>query len=247
MTVSTPMELPTLADIEQARARLRNVLVATPILPIDPALAGGHDLLVKCENLQRTGSFKIRGAYNRIASLSAEARARGVVAYSSGNHAQGVACAAAMLGVAATVVMPENAVAAKVEATRRYGAEVIFAGTDSETRRHRAEALAEERGAALAGAHDRRKSMAGQGTLGLEILEAVPEVQTVIVPIGGGGLISGVALAIKATRRDVRVIGAEPEGAADASGSFHSGAIVELDHIETIADGCGTAYRRPAV
>jgi threonine ammonia-lyase medium form len=237
MTASASLKLPTLADIEQARARLRDVLVATPILPLDPALAGGHDLLVKCENLQRTGSFKIRGAFNRIASLSVEARSRGVVAYSSGNHAQGVACAAALLGVAATVVMPENAVAAKVEATRRYGAEVIFAGTDSETRRHRAEALAVERGAALVPPYDSPEIIAGQGTLGLEILEAVPEVQVVIVPVGGGGLISGVALAIKSLRPEVRVIGAEPEGAADAAGSFRSGKIVELDSIETIADG----------
>jgi threonine dehydratase len=237
MSAATPLSLPTIADIELARARLRGVLVATPILPLDPALTGGRDISVKCENVQRTGSFKIRGAYNRIASLSADARARGVIAYSSGNHAQGVACAAAMLGVAATVVMPENAISAKVEATRRYGAEIIFAGTDSETRRRRAEALAEERGVSLVPPYDSAEIIAGQGTLGIEILEAMPEVEAVIVPIGGGGLIAGIAIAIKALRPDVRVIGAEPEGADDAARSLRAGAIVELERIETIADG----------
>jgi threonine dehydratase len=237
MTTPTAQALPSLKEIQQARVRLQSVLVTTPILPLDPAFTGGRDLLVKCENLQRTGSFKIRGAYNRIASLSDEARARGVIAYSSGNHAQGVACAAAMLGVAATVVMPENAIAAKVSATRRYGAEIIFAGTDSETRRRHAENLAQERGAALVPPYDSSEVIAGQGTLGLEILEAVPDVSTVLVPIGGGGLISGVALAIKAMRPDVRVVGVEPEGGADAAASLRSGSIVELDHTDTIADG----------
>jgi threonine dehydratase len=231
------MTLPGLRQIEEARARLRSVLTATPLLPLDLDLTGGRDIRVKCENLQRTGSFKIRGAFNRISSLSPEQRVRGVVAYSSGNHAQGVACAAALLGVPATVVMPENAVAAKVAATRRFGAEVVFAGTDSETRRTRAEELAETRGAALVPPYDHAEIIAGQGTLGLEILEQAPDVRTVFVPIGGGGLVSGVALAIKALRPDVRIVGVEPEGAADAAASRQAGHIVALDHTDTIADG----------
>ncbi len=235
--INAPMTLPGLPQIEAARARLRSVLTATPLLPLDLDLPGGRHIRVKCENLQRTGSFKIRGAFNRISSLSPEQRARGVVAYSSGNHAQGVACAAALLGVPATVVMPENAVAAKVSATRRFGAEVVFAGTDSETRRIRAEELAETTGAALVPPYDHAEIIAGQGTLGLEILEQAPEVRTVFVPIGGGGLVSGVALAIKALRPDVRIIGVEPEGAADAAASRKAGRIVALDHTDTIADG----------
>lgn len=235
--MDTLMTLPDLAHIEQARARLRDVLIQTPMLPLDPDLTGGRDVRVKCENLQRTGSFKIRGAFNRIAGLSAEQRARGVIAYSSGNHAQGVACAAALLGVSATVVMPENAVAAKVASTRRYGADVLFAGTDSETRRRRAEELAEERGAALVPPYDHPEIIAGQGTLGLEILEQAPEVDAVFVPIGGGGLVSGVALAIKAIRPEVRVIGVEPAGAADAAASRQAGHIVAIERAETIADG----------
>jgi threonine dehydratase len=235
--INVPMTLPALSQIEQARARLLAVLTQTPMLPLDPDLAGGRDIRVKCENLQRTGSFKIRGAFNRIASLSPEQRARGVVAYSSGNHAQGVACAAALLGVRATVVMPENAVVAKVAATKRYGAEVLFAGTDSEARRARAEELAAARGAALVPPYDDPEIIAGQGTLGLEILEQAPDVHTVFVPIGGGGLISGVALAIKAMRPDARVVGVEPEGAADAAASRKAGHVVALEHTETIADG----------
>ncbi len=231
------MTLPGLPAIEQARASLQDVLVRTPVLPLDSAVTGDRNLLVKCENLQRTGSFKIRGAYNRIAGLTPEQRARGVVAYSSGNHAQGVACAAALLGVPATVVMPENAIASKLAATRRYGAEVIIAGTDSETRRSFAEHLARERGAALVPPYDHPAIIAGQGTLGLEILDAVPDVHTVVVPVGGGGLIAGIALAIKSVRPDVRVVGAEPEGAADAGASWRTGHIVELDHVDTIADG----------
>ena len=231
------MTLPGLPQIEEARARLLSVLTSTPLLPLDPDLTGGRDIRVKCENLQRTGSFKIRGAFNRISSLSSEERARGVVAYSSGNHAQGVACAAALLGVRATVVMPENAVAAKVAATRRFGAEVVFAGADSETRRAHAEELAATRGAALVPPYDHAEIIAGQGTLGLEILEQAPEVRTVFVPIGGGGLISGVALAIKAGRPDVRIVGVEPEGAADAAASRKAGHIVTLERTDTIADG----------
>jgi threonine dehydratase len=231
------MQLPSLQDLQTARQRLDGVIVSTPLLPLASADTAGLDVWLKCENLQRTGSFKIRGAYNRIASLRPDQRAAGVIAYSSGNHAQGVACAAALLGVRATIVMPEGAVEAKVTATRSYGAEVLFAGTDSETRRQVAEALASERGAALVPPYDCPAIIAGQGTIGLEILEAVPDLETVLVPIGGGGLISGIALAVKATRHRVRVVGVEPEGAADARASLQTGQLVELEHVQTIADG----------
>ena len=226
-----------ISAIEAARDRLSNAAYRTPVLQFDLAAARTVDLVVKCENLQRTGSFKIRGAYNLIAALPPDRLAHGVVAYSSGNHAQGVACAAAMLGIQATIVMPENAVRTKLEATRRFGAEVIFAGTDSETRRGVAEKLAEARGATLVPPYNHQAIIAGQGTIGLEILDQVPDVETVIVPIGGGGLIAGVAQAIKLSRPSVRVIGAEPDGAADAGASFRSGHIVELENVETIADG----------
>jgi threonine dehydratase len=229
--------LPSLSAIEEARILLRDVLVATPVLPVDTAVAGAGGLFVKCENLQRTGSFKMRGAYNRIAGLTSAERAQGVVAYSSGNHAQGVACAASLLGVHATIVMPENAVPTKLQATRRYGADVVFAGTDSETRRHHAESLALERRAALVPPYDHGAIIAGQGTIGLEILEQVPDAETIVVPVGGGGLIAGISLAVKLTRPSVRVVGAEPEGAADAGASLRAGHIVALEHVDTIADG----------
>ncbi len=226
-----------LSTIEAARERLCGVAYLTPVLPFDTGAARASDLSLKCENLQRTGSFKIRGAYNLIAALRPDQLAHGVIAYSSGNHAQGVACAASMLGIHATIVMPENAVQAKVEATRRFGADVLFAGTDSETRRRIAEDLAEERGAALVPPYNHYAIIAGQGTIGLEILEQWPDVETVIVPIGGGGLIAGVSQALKLRRPSVRVVGAEPAGAADAGASLRSGRIVELDDVETIADG----------
>ena len=223
--------------IEAARNRLHDAAFLTPTVPFEPGAVRTVDLAVKCENLQRTGSFKIRGAYNLIAALSPEQRAHGVIAYSSGNHAQGVACAAAMLGMHATIVMPEDAVQTKLDATRRFGAEVLFAGTDSETRRRVAENLAEARGATLVPPYNHQAIIAGQGTIGLEILEQVPDVETVIVPVGGGGLLAGVAQAIKLSRPSVRVVGAEPEGAADAGASLRSGHIVELQDVETIADG----------
>jgi threonine dehydratase len=228
--------LPSLEDILAARQHILPAAVVTPLLPLQ-AIDGARHLFLKCENLQRAGSFKIRGAYNRIAGLSDAERALGVIAYSSGNHAQGVACAARLLGVRATIVMPEHAVQAKVEATRRYGAEVIFAGTDSETRRHVAEKLALERGAALVPPYDHAAIIAGQGTVGLEILEQLPDVDTIVAPIGGGGLIAGISLAVKLTRPEVRMIGAEPEGAADAAASLRSGTIIELAEVNTIADG----------
>ena len=197
-------------------------------------------LWFKPENLQRIGSFKLRGAYNKIASLSDEERQRGVVAYSSGNHAQGVALAARMLGVRATIVMPHNAPRNKVENTAGYGAEIVFAGHNGSERQARAEALAREKGYAMVPPFNDEAIIAGQGTIGLEIVAAVSDVDCVLAPVGGGGLIGGTAAALKLSGCRAQVIGVEPELAADAHASLHAGHIVEFSGEETsrtLADG----------
>jgi threonine dehydratase len=237
-----PSPLPvTLDDVYAARERLRGVVNATPLQPSRTLAAEvGAAVWLKPESLQRTGSFKLRGAYNKIASLSAPERARGVITYSSGNHAQGVACAAGILGVRAVVVMPEDAVAAKVAATRGYGAEVTFAGTDSLQRQARAEELQRQHGYTVIPPFDDAAIIAGQATVGLEIVEELSDVATVLVPCGGSGLLSGVALAVRELRPDVRVIGVEPADAADAQASLAAGVVVEAERIETICDGLRT-------
>jgi threonine dehydratase len=192
---------------------------------------------VKCENLQVAGAFKVRGAFNLMAQLDPAERARGVVTYSSGNHGQAVAWAARYLGVPAVVVMPTTAPAVKVEGARALGAEVQFAGTTSIHRQLAAEALARERGWATVPPFDDVRIVAGQGTVGLEILEQAPEVTTVYVPTGGGGLASGVAAAIKATRPEVRVVGVEPVGAPKMTRSLAAGHPVTIDLLGSIADG----------
>ena len=233
-----PAREPTLDDVYVAAKRLRGVVAHTPLLaPATPGFPLAGSLMLKPENLQVTGSFKPRGAYNKMASLAPERRERGVVAFSSGNHAQGVAYAARLLGVPATVIMPEDAVPGKLEATRALGAEVIQVGTTSQQRLEYGMALAHERGAALVPSYDDPMIVAGQGTIGLEILEDRRDVEAVVVPVGGGGMLSGVALAIKSLRPQVRVIGAEPSGAADAHESLHNGRLTTWDHIDTIADG----------
>jgi len=217
-------------------------VLQTPLIPYQaPELPGGNQLWLKAENFQRTGSFKIRGAYNAIAGLSKEDRERGVITYSSGNHGQAVACAAGSLGVRAVVVMPEDAIPRKVEATRRWGAEVVFAGHTSLDRQNRAMELVQRHGYAVVPPFDDRRIIAGQGTVGLEILEQHPNIDAVIVQVGGGGLISGVATAIKAIRPHVAVIGVEPEGGADARESLENGRLVTWDSIETVADGLRTS------
>ncbi len=237
----------TLADIRAAQDLLRGVAVQTPLFewthPEDP-----KKLFLKLENLQPIGAFKLRGAYNKVASFSPEERGRGVVSYSSGNHGQGVAYAARALGTRAVVVMPDNAPTNKIEATRKLGAEIILVGPGSEERRLRAEELASQHGYVIVPPYDDEKIIAGQGTVGLEILEDLPAVETVLVPVGGGGLISGVAAAIKlsataSSASRVRVIGVEPEIAADAVASFRSGHIVSSPSpgaSQTIADGLRT-------
>ncbi|AFZ67913.1 threonine ammonia-lyase [Deinococcus peraridilitoris] len=227
--------LVTLHDIEQARERLHGLVARSPLVVFP-----GADLTLKAENLQVTGAFKLRGAFNAILSLSDEERARGVVAHSSGNHAQAVAYAARQLGVHAVIVMPENAPGIKLERTRSYGAEVVIVGKASRERLEKTRELQEARGLTPVPPYDDRNIIAGTGTVALEILEDLPEVQTVLVPVSGGGLLAGVATAIKLSRPEVRVIGVEPELAADTQASFRAGAVVEWDAAQvsrTLADG----------
>jgi threonine dehydratase len=194
-------------------------------------------LLLKCENLQRTGSFKLRGAYVRIARLSDAERRGGVVAASAGNHAQGVALAASLLGARATVFMPAGAPIPKVEATKAYGAEIRVAGSTVDEALRAANVHAEQTGAVLIHPFDHPDIVAGQGTIGLEVLEQCPDVRTVVVSVGGGGLISGIAVAMKSLRPDVRVIGVHAKGAASFPASLRAGHPVPLESMATIADG----------
>ncbi|WP_134739749.1 threonine ammonia-lyase [Nocardioides sp. 503] len=228
----------TLADVEAAREVLTGVSIETPMEESRwlSALVGGP-VSLKCENLQRTGSFKARGAYVRIARLSAEERARGVVAASAGNHAQGVALAAQLLGIRSTVFMPEGAPIPKEKATRGYGAEVVFEGRYLEDALVAARRFEAETGAVLIHPFDHADIVAGQGTCGLEILEQAPEVETVLVPTGGGGLLAGIAVAVKALRPDVRVVGVQAAGAAAYPDSLRQGRPVALESMKTMADG----------
>ena len=203
----------------------------------------GRGLYLKPENLQPIGAFKLRGAYNKIASLSPEERSRGVITYSSGNHGQGVAYAARALGAKAVIVMPNNAPAIKREATASMGAEIVLVGPGSLERQTKAEELAAEHGYIIVPPFNDEKIIAGQGTMGLEILEDLPEVETVLVPVGGGGMLSGVATAIKLSKPNVKIFGVEPELAADAQASLRAGKIVDSSAEEasrTIADGLRT-------
>ncbi len=227
-----------LADIESARVTLQGISITTPMEESRwlSSVVGGP-VLLKCENLQRTGSFKARGAYVRISRLSPEERARGVVAASAGNHAQGVALAAQTLGIDATVFMPEGAPIPKEKATRGYGAEVVFEGRYLEDALVAARRFAAETGAVLIHPFDHADIVAGQGTVGLEVLEQAPDVQTVIVPTGGGGLLAGVAIAVKALRPDVTVVGVQAKGAAAYPDSLRRGAPVALESMRTMADG----------
>jgi threonine dehydratase len=233
-----------LQDIREAQTRLRGVAVRTPLVPFEGAATGDkRKLFLKLENLQPIGAFKIRGAYNKVASLSPEDRERGVITYSSGNHGQGVAYAARALGTKAVIVMPRTAPAIKRNAVAAMGAEIVLVGPSSLERQHRAEELARQHGYVIVPPYNDEKIIAGQGTMGLEILEDLPEVETVIVPVGGGGMISGVATAIKLSKPSAQVIGVEPELAADARSSLHAGKIAEVPAEQvslTIADGLRT-------
>ena len=240
----------TLEDIRAAQTRIAGVAVRTPLIKVplieqtdspNPAL---WHLFAKPENLQPIGAFKLRGAYNKIAALPEAERRRGVISYSSGNHAQGVAYAARALGTKAVIVMPDNAPAIKRNGTAALGAEIVTVGSGSEERKFRAEELAAQHGYAIVPPFNDDFIIAGQGTMGLEILEDLPDVETVLVPVGGGGMLSGIAAALKlAASHPVKVIGVEPELAADAQASFRAGHIVDWSAEQvtrTLADGLRT-------
>jgi threonine dehydratase len=225
-------------EVRAAREVLRDVTVTTPILESRSLSAKvGGPVLLKLENLQRAGSFKARGAYVRIARLTEEERARGVVAASAGNHAQGVALAATLLGCKSVVFMPEGAPLPKVAATRAYGAEVVFGGPGVDACLAAAKAYARDNGAVFIHPFDHPDVVAGQGTVGLEILEQYPDVRTIVVPVGGGGLIAGIAAAVKELRPDVRVIGVQAERAAAFPPSLAAGRPVAVEPAGTMADG----------
>ena len=231
-----------LADIHFARTRLDGVTIRTPLIELNHA-DPTRRLFLKPENQQPIGAFKLRGAYNKIASLTDDEKKRGVISYSSGNHAQGVAYAARALGVKAVIVMPNNAPAIKRDATAALGADIVLVGPGSTERQLKAEELAAERGYVIVPPYNDEYIIAGQGTMGLEILEDMPDVETVLVPVGGGGMISGVAAAIKLSKPEVNVFGVEPELAADAQASLRAGKIVQFPAEQvsrTLADGLRT-------
>ncbi|MET3451341.1 MULTISPECIES: threonine ammonia-lyase [Curtobacterium] len=246
MTDTTTPLIPTLDDIEKARETIAGVARVTP-METSQFLAEllGSPVHLKCENLQRTGAYKVRGAYNRLSTLTPEQRAAGVVAASAGNHAQGVALAARELGIPATIFTPVGVALPKLQATRHYGAEVVLRGHSVEEALSAAKDFAARTGAVFIPPFDHPAVIAGQGTLGLEILDQVPDADTVIVPIGGGGVIAGIALAVKGVAerlgRPIRVIGVQAENAAAYPSSLEAGEPVTVTTKPTIADGIAVA------
>ena len=229
-----------LADVEAAADRIDDVVRRTPLeYSYSFSDVTGADVRLKLENFQRTGAFKLRGATNRIATLSAAEREAGVVTASAGNHAQGVALAATRSGVDATIVMPKHAPISKVEATERYGGRAVLHGADYDEAQAKAREIEREKDRTYVHAFDDDAVMAGQGTIGLEVVDECPAVDTVVVPVGGGGLIAGIATAVTAVT-DARVIGVQAEGAVSLPESLRSGTIVERDSVNTIADGIAT-------
>jgi threonine dehydratase len=228
----------TLGDIKRAYERLKGTAKKTTI---DESRTlsemTGNRVFLKAENLQKTGAFKIRGAFNKIMSLTGDEKAKGVIAASAGNHAQGVALAATSAGILSTIVMPEGAPVTKVTATKGYGASVILWGQSYDDAYKKALEIQSQTGATFVHAFDDPDVIAGQGTIALEILEEIPETQYIIVPVGGGGLISGIAVAAKALKPDIKVIGVQAEGAASAFVSRSNNRITELASVRTIADG----------
>jgi len=230
-----------LSDVLSARKRVQATARHTPLeYSYTYSSMTGAEIYLKLENFQRTGAFKIRGATNRIGTLAADERAAGVVTASAGNHAQGVALAASRAGVDPKIVMPENAPISKVKATESYGASVVLDGADYNEAADRAHEIEREEGRTYLHAFDDEDVMAGQGTIGLEILEDCPDVETVVVPIGGGGLISGIATAIKGKKPETRIIGVQAEGASSVADSLAKGEIVSRDAVDTVADGIAT-------
>ena len=227
-----------LYDFMEARERLATIAVKTKLIHSSVySQETGNDVYIKPENLQRTGSFKLRGAYNKISKLTEEEKACGVIAASAGNHAQGVALAAQRLGIKAVIVMPRDTPLIKVEATRQYGAEVVLAGEVYDEAYETACELQEKHGYVFVHPFDDEDVIEGQGTIALEILEELPNADIILVPIGGGGLISGVAAAAKLKNPQVKIIGVEPEGAASAKAAVAEGKPVNLPSVSTIADG----------
>lgn len=229
---------PAVDDVREAARSLEGVIYQTPLIQAD-GLAGidAAAFWLKAENLQRTGSFKLRGAYNFIRQLTPDEKRRGVIAVSAGNHAQGVALAARLAGVQATVVMPAFAPMNKVENTKRYGAQIELVGRTFDEAQARVRQLQEERGSILIHPFDDPRVIAGQGTVALEVLAALPDLDLVLVPVGGGGLISGMALTIKALRPSIRVVGVQAAGAASYYRSRQVGTLTPVEHPKTIADG----------
>jgi threonine dehydratase len=246
-TASTTTRLVTLDDLRRAAERLRGVARQTPLLEVEfpeiPQAAGSRRFYLKAESLQPIGSFKLRGAYNKAVSLTVAERSRGLIAYSSGNHGQGVAYAARALGTRAIIVMPSNAPTIKRRAAEALGAEIVVVGPASMDRKVKAEELAALHGYTIIPPYDDPEIIAGQGTCGLEILAELPDVDLVLVPVGGGGLVSGIAAAIKLQRPEVQVWGVEPEMASDAAESLAQGSIVRYSAEQTsrtLADGLRT-------
>lgn len=239
MTTTKPdAELVPLSDIRAAAGRIRGTVVRTPLIPdIDLSEALGGEVRLKCESLQRAGAFKARGAGNFLARLSADELKRGVITYSSGNHAQAVAFAAGRKGVPAVAVMPKNAPRVKSDGARRLGARVEFAGTTSEHRRARAEEIAAAEGQVMVPPFDHPWIIAGAGTVALEVTEDWPEVDMLLVPIGGGGQVAGCAAALRRLKPQSTIIGVEPTGAPTMRRALDAGAPATLERIDTIADG----------
>ena len=231
-------QLVELDAIREAHERIRSVVTRTPLYPADVLKRElGCDVRLKLESLQRTGSFKFRGAYHFVSQLADDVRSRGVLTYSSGNHGQAVALAAQLHGIRAVVVMPTTVTKVKRDGASRLGAEVVLEGTTSLERRARAESIAEERGLVMVPPFDDPTIIAGQGTVALEIAEDWDAFDAVLVPIGGGGLCSGMAAALRRLRPDVRIVGVEPTGAASMKAALDAGEPVTLDRTESVADG----------
>jgi threonine dehydratase len=236
-----PITLPTIEDVWRAQEVIRPHISHTPLLPARTISAmSGATVWLKAENLQRSGAYKLRGATYKLSRLSPRERERGVIAASAGNHAQGVAIAAATLGIPCTIVMPLAAPIAKVTATQSYGAQVMLSGETYNDAYERARELQAETGATYIHAFDDPDIIAGQGTVGLEILADLPDVEAIVVGVGGGGLVSGIATAVKALKPDVRIVGVEARGASSMRAALDAGAIVTLPAIATVADGIAT-------
>lgn len=235
--------LTTFEDIEAAAARLEGNAHRTPVMTSRTAdTRADAKLFFKCENLQRGGAFKFRGAYNAIATLTDDQRRQGVIAYSSGNHAQAVAYAGRLQGVATTIVMPKDAPAAKIAATREYGGEIVFYDRYTESREEICARLAADRGLAIIPPYDHPQVIAGQGTAARELFETVGELDVLLVSLGGGGLLAGSALAAKTLSPSCRVIGVEPEAGNDGQQSFRAGKVIRIPVPRSIADGALTTY-----